>query len=104
MYHSFIQSHINYNVLNWSCTYESLLKPIENKMKKGIRTISFSKTKYDHTVPLFKKHEILPFSELLIFKKASLMWQVTHGYTPLPITNLFERNQHNRLRYVLLRV
>ena len=77
---------------------------IENKMKKGIRTISFSKTKYDHTVPLFKKHEILPFSELLIFKKASLMWQVTHGYTPLPITNLFERNQHNRLRYVLPRV
>ena len=78
--------------------------PSVSAIKKGIRTISFSKTKYDHTVPFNKKQGILPFSDLLIFKKASLMWQVTHDYTPLSITNLFERNQHNRLRYVLPRV
>ena len=104
MYHSFVQSHINYNILNWSCTHQSFLKPIETKMKKAIRTISFSKTKYDHTSPLFKKHEILPFFDLVLFKKASLMWQVTHGYAPSTISNLFNRNQHNQLRFVLPRI
>ena len=101
MYYSFIQSHVNYNILNWSCTHKSHLKPIETKIKKAIRTISFSKTKYDHTSPLFKKYSILPFPELVFLKKVSLMWQVTHGYAPLPICKLFKRNQHNPLRFVL---
>ena len=74
------------------------------KMKKAIRTISFSKTRYDHTSPLFKKHEILPFFDLVLFKKASLMWQVTHGYAPSTISKLFKRNHHNQLRFVLPRV
>ena len=104
MYYSFVQSHISYNMLNWSCTYDSFLKPIENKMKKAIRLISFAKTKFDHTTPLFKKHKILPFRELEKLKKASLMWQVTHGYSPPTITNLFTKNQHNPLRFVLPRV
>ena len=104
MYYSFIQSHVNYNILNWSCTHKSHLKPIETKIKKAIRTISFSKTKYDHTSPLFKKHAILPFPELVFLKKVSLMWQVTHGYAPLPICKLFKRNQHNPLRFVLPQV
>ena len=104
MYHSFVQSHVTYNLLNWSCTHQSFLKPIETKIKKAIRTISFSKTKYDHTSPLFKKHEILPFFDLVQLKKASLMWQVTHGYAPSTISNLFTRNQQNQLRFVLPRI
>ena len=104
MYHSFIQSHISYNILNWSCTHQSFLKPIETKMKKAIRTISFSRTKFDHTAPLLIKHKILPFSDLVTFKKASLMWQVAHGYAPLSITNLFKRNQHNQLRFILPKI
>lgn len=27
MFHSFVQSHVNYNILNWSCTNSSFLKP-----------------------------------------------------------------------------
>ena len=103
MYHSFVQSHVSYNLLNWSCTHKTFLKPVETKMKKAIRTISFSKTKYDHTSPLFKKHGILPFFDLVILKKASLMWQVAHGYAPTTISTLFQQNQRNHLRFVLPR-
>ena len=104
MYHSFVQSHISYNLLNWSCTHKSFLKPIETKMKKAIRTISFSKSKYEHTDPLFKKHAILPFFDLVNFKKASLLWQVTHGYAPATVSKLFTVNQRNQLRYILPKI
>jgi len=83
MYHSFFQSHVDYNLLNWSCTNKSFLKPIENKVKKAIRIISFSKTKYDHTAPLFKKHNILPFYDHIRLKKALFMWKTAHGYSLL---------------------
>ena len=55
LYHSFVQSYINYNIVNWTCTNKTFIEPIEKKLKKAIRVISFSKTKYDHTSPLFKK-------------------------------------------------
>ena len=29
LYHSLIQSHINYNILNWSCTHKTTLDSIE---------------------------------------------------------------------------
>ena len=35
LYHAFVQSHINYNILNWSCIPNSSLDPIEKKSKKG---------------------------------------------------------------------
>ena len=104
MYHSFIESHVNYNILNWSCTNPSSLKPIESKIKKAIRTISFSKTKYEHTTPLFKKHKILPFHDLILLKKASFMWKIAHGYCPAVIASLFQKNLHNNIRFVLPKV
>ena len=51
MYYSFVQSHVNYNLINWSCTKKSFLEPIEKKMKKAIRIISYSKTRFEHTDP-----------------------------------------------------
>ena len=101
MYHSFFQSHIDYNLLNWSCTNKSFLKPIENKVKKAIRIISFSKTKYDHTAPLFKKHNILPFYDHILLKKALLMWKTAHGYSPPAINQLFTKNLRDELKFVL---
>ena len=35
MFFSFVQSHINYNILNWSCTNSSFLDPIEKKSEKS---------------------------------------------------------------------
>ena len=101
LYYSFIQSHLNYNLINWSCTYPSYLEPINKKVKKAIRLISFSKTKYDHTSPLFKQHSILPFPELITYKKAIFMWRAAHSFAPQTfISSLFTKNQHNPLHFI----
>ena len=92
MFYSFVQSYINYNIINWSCTYQSFLNSIEKKLKKAIRIISFAKTKYDHTEPLFKKHKILPFKEQVAYRKAIFMWKVTNEYAPKVLSEFFVSN------------
>ena len=41
LYYSFIESHINYNILNWSSTPTSNLEGIRMSIKKAIRVIAF---------------------------------------------------------------
>ena len=101
MFYSFVQSHINYNILNWSCTHQSFLDPIEKKLKKAIRIISFSNTRYDHTEPLFHQKKILPFKQHVMFRKAAFMWKVAHGYAPKIISQIFTTNQQNTYKFVL---
>ena len=101
MFHSFVQSHVNYNLINWSCTHKYNLNPIRNKIKKAIRILSFSKTMYDHTESLFQNHKILPFDQLVVFRKATLMWKVARGHAPKVISQLFTRNQHTSHRFVI---
>ena len=101
LYHSFVQSYLNYNILNWSCTHKSSLEPIEKKIKKAIRLISFTKTKVDHTAPLFKKHNILPFYEHIQHRRASFMWKMHNGYIQNPLNTIFTKNLQNDQKYVL---
>ena len=101
MFYSFVQSHINYNIINWSCTREGVLDPIEKKLKKAIRIISFAQTRYDHTEPFFKKHRILPFQKQVTYRKALFMWKVTHGYAPKVFSQFFVRNEQNATKFVL---
>ena len=101
LYHSFIQSHINYNILNWSCTGTTALDPIEKKLKKAVRMISFAKTKVEHTEPLFKKHKLLNFNDHVQFRRASFMWKVHNGYISQVLCQNFIKNQQNESKYVL---
>ena len=100
MFYSFVQSYINYNIINWSCTRSGFLDPIEKKLKKAIRIISFAQTKYDHTKPFFEKHRILPFKEQVTYRKAIFMWKVTHGYAPKILTQFFVANEQNTSKFV----
>ena len=101
MYHSFIQSHVNYNLINWSCTNKSFLDPIEKKMKKAIRIISYSKNSFEHTDPLYKQHKILNLSQLITLRKATFMWKVLNGYQPIVLSRQFVANTQNPLKFVL---
>ena len=101
LYHSFVQSYLNYNILNWSCTHKSFLEPIEKKIKKAIRLISFSKTKVEHTAPLFKKHNILPFYDHIQHRRASFMWKLCNGFIQNPLNTIFTKNLQNDSKYVL---
>ena len=100
LFYSFIQSHLNYNLINWSSTYESHLKSINLKVKAAIRLISF-KNKYEHANPLFLKHKILPFHDTIKYKKGNFLWQICNGYIKKPLSEVFIRNTYNPLRFNL---
>ena len=98
LFYSFVQSHANYNLLNWSCTNQSFLNPIELKLKAAIRLITF-KGKYEHTKPLFSELKILPFSDLIKYKQGSFLWKISKGYTKPPVSKIFTINIYNNLRF-----
>ena len=72
---------------------------LELKIKNAIRVLSF-KDKYEHTVPLFKDHQILPFECQIKHKQAIFMWKLHNGYIPPPISDLFTPNRSE----VMLRI
>ena len=45
LFYSFIQSHVNYNLINWSSTFPSYIEQIDVKLKAAVTLISF-KDKY----------------------------------------------------------
>ena len=56
---------------------------------------------YDHTEPFFKKHRILPFKDLVTYRKAIFMWKVANGFAPNILSNLFVRNEVDQKKIVL---
>ena len=100
LFYSFIQSHINYNLLNWSSTCTSFLKPIELKLKAAIRLVSFG-GRYEHTGPLFLKNRILPLAEMIKYRRGSFLWGVCGGYVREPLSDIFVCNNYNPLRFNL---
>ena len=100
LYYAFIQSHLNYNLLNWTSTYPSNIKSINLKVKASIRLISF-KNKYEHTKPLFLNKAILPFNELINYQKGNFLWKISNGYIQSPLSEIFLINNYNRYRFNL---
>ena len=100
LYYSFIQSHINYNLLNWSVTSDTNLNPIRMSVKKIIRIITFN-NRYEHTEPLFHKLGILTLDLQIKHRQALFMWKLSNNYVPPPISELFDKNRYNTNRYNL---
>ena len=101
LFYAFVQSHIEYNILNWTSTKPSFLIPIEMQLKKAIRVISY-KNKLDHTRPLFISHKILPLQELIKLRQGVFLWKIKHGYASAPVSNFFSLNNHNEMRFNLI--
>ena len=102
LYYSFFQSHINYNLLNWSSAKMTHIQTIRQSVKRVIRIMSF-KNKYEHTQPLFKQLNILPFELQIKHKLAIFMWKLSNNLIHPPLSNLFSRNEHNPIKYNLPR-
>ena len=100
LYYSFVQSHINYNLLNWSCANKTTLNPISVCLKRVIRVIQFE-NKYEHTAPLFKNLKILPLEEQIKHKQAIFMWKLSHNLIPPPVCDLFNKLPQNPNKFHL---
>ena len=91
LYFSFINPHIDYNLLNWSMAASTNLKSIENNVKKAVRIISFE-DRYSPSTPLFKKLNILPFIFSVKSKLAKFMWKFFNDNLPTTLSENFRTN------------
>ena len=102
LYFTFVNSHTDYNLLNWGTAPPTSMETIASKTRKAIRIISF-KDKDEPALPLFKKHSILPIEKNLQLKQAAFMWKLNNDMLPKSLASNFRthRNRiaisHNRL-------
>ena len=85
---------MDYNILNWSSTYTTNLECIRISIKKAVRIISF-KQRQEHAAPLCKNLEILPLDQLILLKKGSFMWKLSHNLVPTQLASYFTLNDPN---------
>ena len=96
LYFTFINSHTDYNLLNWGTAPKSNLDKISSKLRKAIRIINF-KQHDEPATPLFKKLSILPLEDTIELKRANFMWKLEHSLIPPSLTDNFKYNQRKQL-------
>ena len=102
IYHSFVQSHINYCSLVWGFTAKSNIDTLFSKQKKGIRAVvpGFINYRYrdgtlpDHTKPFFNKYNILTVQGVIVLNALLFIHKVKHFPRSLPmsLTNTIPHN------------
>ena len=92
LYFSFMNPYIDYNLLNWGMAAPTNLNPLNLKLKKAMRIISFVKDSDYPSAPLFKDHKILPLSQSIEIKYAKYMWKLKNGVLPNCLSSNFTSN------------
>ena len=98
LYFSFINPHIDYNLLNWSMAASTNLESIENKVKKAVRIISF-KDRNEPSTPLFKQLNILPFTYSIKTKLAKFMWKLYNNKLPTTLSANFRTSSRTHISH-----
>ena len=98
LYFSFINPHIDYNLLNWSMAASTTLESIGNKVKKAIRIISFEDS-HTPSTPLFKQLNILPFSYSIKANLAKFMWKLFNDKLPTTLSANFRSNPRTHISH-----
>ena len=94
--------HLDYAALAWGNANASTINPIVKKQKNAIRLIS--KAPYNaHTEPLFKKHKILRFEDLLTYSKLNFMHSYINNTLPGSFDGLWPLNRDRNVRGATLR-
>ena len=96
LYFSFVNAHVDYNLLNWGMAAPSNLNSIHTKINKALRIMTF-KNRDHSSIPLYKELEILPLEKSFELKNAKHMWKLQNGYLPQCLTNNFNLNSRNQL-------
>ena len=103
LYFTFINSHIDYNLLNWGTAPLANFEKISRKTRKAIRLISF-KSYDEESTPLFKQLSILPLEETLKLKQAKFIWKLQNNLLPTSLSRNFKFNSRNQLTNPLNRL
>ena len=92
IYHSFIQSHLNFCSLVWGFTAKSNIDSLFSSQKKGIRAIMPGFVRYFfkdgslpvHTKPAFKRFKILTIHGIIVKNTLILMYKLKHFPSMVP--------------------
>ena len=73
---------MDYSIILFTGVNKETLHPIKIIQKNCIRIIAKSKNNREHTKPLFKQYQILPYSELMKFNICKFMHKFKNNLTP----------------------
>ena len=90
LYFSLIQPYFINGLHVWGTAANTHLQQVITLQKKAIRIISNSHPK-DHSIPLFKKYNILPIKSQYELNVALFMYRVNHCQYPQSILDLFNK-------------
>ncbi len=103
MFHSFVQSHLNFCSLVWGFAAKSHIESLFSKQKQGVRMVmpGFVNYKYRdgqlpaHTKSSFNNYDILTVHRVILKNALTLMHKVKHFPKTLPqsILDLFVNNR-----------
>jgi hypothetical protein len=99
IYHSLIETHLNYGILAWGNATKKSLKRLSVIQKRAIRMICKSKFN-SHTEPLFKQLKLLKVEDLFNLACSKLYWKKVHNQLPkfhsLQLPTFEEQQNSNR--------
>ena len=93
IFHSFVQSHLNYCSLVWGFAAKSHVETLFRTQKKGIRTIMTGYVNYFYkdgetpanTKPTFTKHKILTIHNIIAKNTLLFMYKINKFMSELPV-------------------
>ena len=88
IYYALLYPYITYGIINWGCAYKSNLDPVEKAMKKIVRIMTHSDMQ-EHSLPLFKKLDLMNFSQLLLFERLKITWKAHNSVLPISLCKIF---------------
>ena len=97
LYFSIIHPYFSNGLHVWGNTNITYLQQAIKLQKKTIRVINNSHPK-EHTIPLFKKYNILPLTWQYELNTALFMFKIHHGQHPKAILVLFNRRFNESTR------
>jgi AraC-like DNA-binding protein len=81
IYHSLIESHINYSILSWGKTCQRQINRVRTIQKRAVRIIC--KQRYNsHTDPLFRDLQLLKVDDIFKLACCKLYWKKIHDQLP----------------------
>ena len=97
LYSSYIKSHLEYGILLFCAAPQSMINPIIKLQKICIRIIEKNNDYRGHTAPLFKKHKILPYPQLLEYNCLIFMHKFKNKKCPQIFDDKwsFQSDNHN---------
>ena len=93
LYSSLILPYLNYGLLAWGNTNQTLLDKLLLLQKKSLRIV-FNLHTREHTDPFFSNHKILKIKDLYAFQLGQFMFKYNSNHLPKIFHNLFHRNSH----------